>query len=412
MKKFSVLLVVAMMLLTALSGCTSGTGTGGKTVDAQLGPIYDDYSDMTDEQLYELAQKEGGQINIYATSSKMLKEEEPFETLYPGLDVVVTDLDQDEVLQKAVTEHKTGNITGDVLQAKDVNGDVFYNYYEEGIVETFYPKDLCAYIDEDLLKYGYPLYAGEAFWFYNTEAFPDGSPLTNWWQLLETNADGTQKFIIYTKEIGQETSYLSLFASFIVNSDQMAAAYKEEYGKDLEYTYDASAFDFEAPKNNAGVEFLWRFTQLKMTFIGDGDELVLAVNNGKSTEHPTVALCSAGKLENRDKSGYAIAWCTNLKPYTGLKYCEYLYVVKGCDNPAGARLFIRYITGSGDDGSGLKPFTKVGNWPVRSDVKDKKNEITLDEAGAIDADLKSIYDQFIDTQDMWNYWLDKNPNMK
>ena len=81
---------------------------------------------MTDEELYELALKEDTAINVYATSSKMLKAEEPFEEMYPGLDLIVSDLDTDEVLNKAQIENDTGNITADVLQTKDVNGSVFY----------------------------------------------------------------------------------------------------------------------------------------------------------------------------------------------------------------------------------------------------------------------------------------------
>ena len=47
------------------------------------GPIYDEWSDMTDEQLYELAKAEKGELTVYATSSKMLKAEKGFEELYP-----------------------------------------------------------------------------------------------------------------------------------------------------------------------------------------------------------------------------------------------------------------------------------------------------------------------------------------
>ena len=80
-----------------------------------------------------------------------------------GLDIVVSDLDSDEVLSKAQIEHDTGNITADVLQTKDVNGSVFYEWYNQGILEPFYPRDICAHIDEGNLKYSYPLYASQAF---------------------------------------------------------------------------------------------------------------------------------------------------------------------------------------------------------------------------------------------------------
>ena len=377
------------------------------------GPIYDDWSKMTDEELYEQALeelKDGSSINVYATSSKMLKDKETFEEAFPGLTVEIMDLDSDEVMQKCVLEADSGNVKGDVLQVKDVNGQVFFEYYEDGYIAPFYPEDICAHISEDLLRYGYPLYASQSFWYYNTEAFPENQPIDSWWQIVERNDDGSQKYRLFAKEIGSETAYLSLFASFIVNAEQMEANYKEVYGEDLEYTYDASGFDFDVPENNAGVEYLWRFSQMKITFIGDGDELVEAVHNS-TADDPALALASAGKISNRDDSGYNIAWLV-LDPYNGLQNIEYMYVVNNCKHPAGARLFIRYVTGGADgESGGFKPFQKEGNWPVRDDVKDKKNEMTLVELNAKEPDLAAIYNVFLDTQDMWIYWLSLNPNI-
>lgn len=381
-----------------------------ETDENYYGPYYDEWSDMTDEELYEMAKTQDTTITVYATSSKMLKAEEPFEEMYPELDLVVADLDSDEVLSKAQIENETNNITADVLQTKDVNGAVFHEYYSNGVIEPFYPRDICAHIAEENLKYSYPLYSSQAFWYYNTEAFPDGQPIKSWWEIIEKDDAGNQRFALYAKEIGQETAYLSLFASFINNADEMAQSYKDTYGKDLEYTYDASSFAFEVPENNAGVEYLWRFTQAKMTFIGDGDELVLAVHNS-TKDRPALALASAGKIENRDESGYNIAWCINLSPYTALLNTESMFVVKGTDSPAGARLFIRYITGGADcQSGGLKPFTKMGNWPLRDDFVDEKNPAKLSELGARANDLVSIYDIYPDVQDMWLYWLSQSPN--
>ena len=380
---------------------------------AFFGPIYDEWSDLTDEELYQMALEEvadGSEINIYATSSKMLKAEEKFEEAYPGLNLTIMDLDQDEVLEKCVLEANSGNIYGDVLQAKDVNGDVFFNYYEEGYMSAFYPRDISEKIDPMLLRYGYPLYASQSFWYYNTEAFPNGQPVSSWWQIIEKNEDGSQKYRLFTKEIGTETAYLSLFASFIVNADQMEKAYEDLYGEPLEYTYDGSGFDFDVPENNAGVEYMWRFSQMKMTFIGDGDELVLAVHNS-TADDPALALASGGKIGNRDESGYNIAWLTNLTPYTGLENCEYMYVVNNCKHPAAARLFIRWITGGVDgESGGLKPFSKEGNWPVRDDVDGDWNPVSLADSGAVGGDLAAINDVFLDTQDLWIYWLSISPN--
>ena len=428
MKKFFALLLSLSMVLSLAAcgskGNSNDSQTDGETAsdlhlgydintgENHYGPYYDEWSDKTDEELFEEALKEDTTINVYATSSKMMKVEEGFEAAYPGLDLVVSDLKTDEVLSKAKIEHDTGNITADVLQTKDVNGNVFHEWYNQDILEPYYPKDICSHIDEGYLKYGYPLYASQSMWYYNTKAFPDGQPIHSWWEIIEKNEDGTQKYRLFTKEIGQESAYLSLFASFINNADEMAQSYKDTYGKDLEYTYDASSFDFEVPENNAGVEYLWRFSQAKMTFISDGDELVLAVHNS-TAEDPALCLASAGKIGNRDESGYDIAWCLNMEPYTALLNLECLFIAKGTNSPAGARLFIRYVTGGADGKSeGMKPFKKEGNWPIRDDVEDKKNPAELTELGARANDLSAIYDIYLDVQEMWTYWLSQNLKMK
>ena len=428
MKKFFALLLSLSMVLSLAAcgskGNSNDSQTDGETAsdlhlgydintgENHYGPYYDEWSDKTDEELFEEALKEDTTINVYATSSKMMKVEEGFEAAYPGLDLVVSDLKTDEVLSKAKIEHDTGNITDDVLQTKDVNGNEFHEWYNQDILEPYYTKDICSHIDEGYLKYGYPLYASQSMWYYNTKAFPDGQPIHSWWEIIEKNEDGTQKYRLFTKEIGQESAYLSLFASFINNADEMAQSYKDTYGKDLEYTYDASSFDFEVPENNAGVEYLWRFSQAKMTFISDGDELVLAVHNS-TAEDPALCLASAGKIGNRDESGYDIAWCLNLEPYTALLNLECLFIAKGTNSPAGARLFIRYVTGGADGKSeGMKPFKKEGNWPIRDDVEDKKNPAELTELGARANDLSAIYDIYLDVQEMWTYWLSQNLKMK
>ncbi|MCD8124745.1 MAG: extracellular solute-binding protein [Lachnospiraceae bacterium] len=412
MKKKILALALVLVMVAGLAACGSGSDSSD-TTDTTAGENGSEaaeesggheYDSLSDEELYELALEEGGEITVYATTSKMLKAEEDFEAAYEGLDVTIMDLDQDEVLQKAQLEADSGNIYGDVLQAKDTNGSVYYEYFEDGILDEYFPEDICEYIEDDLLTYGYPLYTGAVTWYYNTEAYPDEQPVSSWWEIIETDEDGNQKYRLFTKEIGTESTYLALLTSFIVNADEMEQAYKDVYGEDLEYTYDDSAFDFEVPENNAGVEFLWRLSQCEMTFIGDGDELVAAVNNS-TADDPALALASAGKITNVEESGYNIAWLQNLTPYTSMYNTENLYVVSDCPHPAGARLFIRWITGGTDaESGGLEYFKKEGNWPVRSDVEDTWNPVTIEELGCIAPDLESIYENYAYAQNMWTYW--------
>ena len=83
-----------------------------------------------------------------------------------------------------------------------------------------------------------------------------------------------------------------------------------------------------------------------------------------------------------------------------------MYLVSGTNKPAGARLFIRWVTGGADGASGgLKTFMKEGNWSVRSDVTNDKNPVaTVEECGAIAPNISAIYENFYDVLDMWTKW--------
>ena len=124
-------------------------------------------------------------------------------------------------------------------------------------------------------------------------------------------------------------------------------------------------------------------SQMTITPLADGDAVVEAVH--ESVNGPTLGLCSASKLDNSKQSmgesGMDIAWVTGLQPYTAQDAAAYSYVVSGCDNPAGARLFIKFMMGGDDGQSGCyNVFDKLGHWSVRDDVTYKKSGITYEEA--------------------------------
>ncbi|HBR01433.1 MAG TPA: hypothetical protein DD738_02350, partial [Ruminiclostridium sp.] len=215
---------------------------------------------------------------------------------------------------------------------------------------------------------------------------------------------------IVCEDLSADPTYLTFYANMILNADKMEEAYKAKYGKPIEYTYNAGKTP-NIPERNAGYEFLYRLSQLKLTFIGDGDEIVEAVN-ASDKKSPRLGFCSAGKITNREENGYTIEWIKDLLPYPNVQNCNYLYVVTGCDNPAGARLFIRYLIGEADgQGKGFEPFTKQGNWSIRDDYTNPNNPFSVEESGAVPSNMKGVYDIFLDVQDFWVYWLNQNPNM-
>jgi len=370
-------------------------------------PTDDKYNSMTAAQLLEQAKKEDKTIVVYCTTSKLTKVAEAFMKEYPDLKVEVSDLDAGESITKVVTEVDAGKVLCDVVQDSDSRGDITFNYYGK-YLDAYLPKDICSKIDPSLMTYGMPYYSSISYWFYNTAAFPDKSPVNNWWDIVETDAGGKQKYDLYCKEPGSEVTYLALYSNFVAHPEELAKAYKTKYGKDIEYTYDAKALGFEA--NNAGYEFLYRLSQLKCTFISDGDEIIKAVANS-TKEKPALGLASAGKITNRDDNKMAIAWVTDLAPYVSTLNTSYIYTVPKSNSPAGARLFIRYMMG-GDDGQGdgYKAVLKEGSWSVRSDTKNKKNPFELKDSHTISSDLTAVYDNYLNVSDFWTYWHNKSAN--
>lgn len=391
MKKLGAL-VIAMLLLFSVS--------------AVLAEI--DWEHATEEELYEMAKKEGGDINIYSISSRMQKVAEKFNKAYPGLNAIAYDLKQDEAIAKIKIEAETNNVNADVLQCKDTAGEIFYDFYPLGYITLYYPTDIVEQIsNKPLLDYGFPFYASLNFWYYNTAMFPDAQPVNSWWDIIEQDENGKQRFMLITKEIGTEDTYLALFSSFVINADLMKEDYLAKYGKPIEFTYDPNVFGTEP--ENYGWEYIYRFTQMKMTFISDGDEVVEAV---AKAQEPTLGFCSAGKITNRDENNWPVEWVTHLTPYTAVQNCNYLYVISGTDNPAGGRLFIRFLLGGQNaDSGGFEPFTKTGNWSIRDDYVNPNNPFSIAESGAIVPDIKAVYDIILDVKDFWTYNLSKSPNM-
>ncbi len=435
MKK-TVAILLSVLLLASLAACSSSsssTGTAAEQVQPDEAPktgveaidtVGDDgidWNHMSTEELYEMAKAEGGTITIYSTSSDADTARKYIRDVYPDLNFEYISCDTNTVKDKIEMESESGNVMADVLLVKDASGEIYNELVLWNIVNVYYPADICEHIDPNLLRFGLPLYSTFNPWFYNTKMFPDGVPIESWWDIVEgyneetqsyKGADGksTQKWTIYSKDI-TSPSYAALWAQLIIDSDALAEQYKAQYGKDLAITYTSHLKNtpgvMELPENNAGVELFWRFSQMLITPLADGDAVVEAVHN--SVNGPTLGLCSASKLDNSKQAmgenGFDIAWVTGLKPYTAQNSCGYSYVVSGCDNPAGARLFINFMMGGADGKSGCyKVFDKLGHWSVRDDVVYEKSGIKFEDVGLTAPNYELVYANYPNVKTYWSLW--------
>jgi len=432
-KAFAVLLAVLMlgtMFACAGSGTTQNTPaanpeptvvTGADAIDT-VGSDGIDWNHMTQQELYEMAKAEGGVIKIYSTTADGNTAKKKIAKDFPDLEFEYVSCDTDTIKGKIEFEWESGNEGADLMLVKDSSGEIFNDLVQPGIVSLYYPAEICSHIDDELLKYGMPLYSTFNPWFYNTRLYPDGCPIKSWWDIVEgynedtqsfTNAAGenTQKWVIFTKDI-KAPSYAALWAQLIIDGDALAEQYKTQYGKDLTITYTDKLLNNGYrffPENNAGVELFWRFTQMKTTELDGGDSVVEAVD--KSINGPTLGLCSASKIDNSKvvmgENGMDIAWVTGLSPYTAQNAASYVYVTSYSDNPAGARLFINYLLGGEDGNSGCYTvFDKRGHWSVRDDVEYKESGVDIASVGLKAPDFAEVYDYYMSIQSYWDTWTD------
>ena len=433
MKKILAVLAALCMIL-GLTACGGGTNdstaatkddgpgkviTGREAIDV-IGEDGIDWNHMSMDELYEMAKKEGGTITIYATTADADTARKYIRDKYPDLKFEYISCDTNTVMPKIEMEAQSGTPMADVLMVKDASGEVYNEYVQWDLVKIFYPADVCAHMTDEMIRFGLPTYSTFNPWFYNTRMY-DKVPITSWWDIVEGYNEDTQSFkdasgkntqywTIFSKDI-TAPSYAALWAQLISDSDKMAEQYKKQYGKDLVYTYHSHLKNtpgvMELPENNAGVELFWRFSQMTITPLADGDAVVEAVHD--SVNGPTLGLCSASKLDNskqcQGEGGMDIAWVTGLEPYTAQDAAAYSYVVSGCDNPAGARLYIKFLMGGDDGKSGCYTvFDKLGHWSARDDVEYKKSGITYDEVNPTAPDYENIYKNYPNVKAYWNLW--------
>ncbi len=398
MKKIIALVLSLALCLTAVSALAFEIGD--KVVVAD--PAWDN---MNDAELYELAKQEGGTITVYSQTSTIGKAIEAFQQDFPGLNVEFYELGAAGQIEKVQIEADAGNVVGDVLLMDDGLGASYCELYEGGYIQAFYPADIVAHMDQSVLGAGLAAYDALNIWYYNTDQFPDGAPIKTWWDVFERNENGEQKYLLYMPSI-TANAQLAVFSNLVSYSDQLAKAYEDEFGKPLEYTYDATVVP--VPENNAAYEYLYRLAQMKIGFIKDGDDIVQAVGQA-----PDICLgfCTANKLDKAIKNSWPCAWVTKLEPYASMHNPKYLYMTAKTDNPIGSRLMIRYLMG-GDTGSNgaMDAFYRLGTWFFRDDVTDTANEIAINDIQTVPQNSQVIYDTYLDVRDFWTYWSDHFAN--
>ncbi|WP_455582030.1 hypothetical protein [Dysosmobacter sp.] len=343
----------------------------------------------TDEELYQKAIEEGGTVTLYSISSRCTKIADAFMAKYPELECIPFDISTNELLEKVTREYDAGSPTADVVHIKDQDGSMYKEYVQEGKFYNYQPADIFAHIAPEHTATATPLYIELTQLFYNTEAYPDGSPITNLWQLTEPEWKGK----IMMQNPLDNLSWGSWITGFCVGEepDRLAQAYQDLYGEELVLSEGCE---------NAGYEFLKRLHANAPIYTASSDEIAESVGTPGQT-NPPVGFCASSKLRKAEENGWVFA-PVNLEPDTGIPAVNTLYVVEGTPHPAAAKLLIRFMMGGVDgDLSGYKPFNTLGGWPVRDDIEPAEGSTPYSEINVAPFDADEIYVNYNTVRDFW-----------
>ena len=345
------------------------------------------------EELYQKAlETAGGEIHIYTVSGRMENVKETFEEDYPGLTLVVHDMNINELLEKFSREYEAGIHTADVIHVKEQTGQILKEYVETGMMHNYQPEDIFGDVDEKYLQLT-PMYFEADWWYFNSEQYAE-SPIDSWWDLTREEWNGKFMIVDPLTDVG----YMALLTTIVENADLMEESYKEEFGEDIVLAED---------EPDAGYAFLKRFAQNNPILETSSNNIVKAVGAAGQADAP-LGYAVSSKIRERDQQGYLLGIDPeNFSPANGIYGMNVVEIADQAPNPDGAKLLVRYLTGDADGTArGFEPYNTLGGWSVRSNVPKVEGNIDFEDYTAFSQDFDYTYSHLNEVQE---YWISVQP---
>ena len=318
---------------------------------------------MTPAELLPLAQAEGS-VTVYAFTSRIAAVEAAFEAAYPGIDMISHDMSSTEQITRIKAEASAGIASVDVVYISDAPV-VFTELLGPGLVTRYVPPRVDSLLDDNEKT---PLLAqrlSTKVLMYNEEANPDGSPVSNLWEL--TTADWTGRVIMVDPL--QRGDYLDLMTEIVLRSDEMATAYEAEFGQ---------AITLDEGIENAGQQFIVDLFENDLILVSSTDDVNSAVG-ALGQDKPPVGFTSYSDRRDNEDEGWALQVANDVTPANGIIFPAVLAVSSTATHPAAARLVIDFLMGDDSDtgGAGFKPFYVAGDYATRSDIASHPDAVPL-----------------------------------
>ncbi|MBO7747286.1 extracellular solute-binding protein [Paenibacillus sp. MWE-103] len=358
----------------AANGGASGNAAAGSAGAAEDSP----------DALYAKA-KEEGKVIVYSTSGRANDAAETFMKQYPGVKVEVSKVKSDEMMDKVMKEQDAGQFNPDVIITKEVSGAVEEEMVKPGRYVKYLPADIAPKVDEPYRTQaeGYADYVEFRTIFYNASHYAQ-APVTNWWDLTTPQFKGK----VYTADPLSSPAFMDLFTTMVNNSDDMAAAYKEKFGKDIELH----------GTENAGYEYIRELFDNGLIVLKGSDDVLDAIGKADSD---AVGLAVSGDVSKNEENGWTIQPIYDIKPKTAVPDSGYFFLANKAPHEAAGKLFLRWMMGETDGkGAGLDPFNEVGSWVPRSDVQ-TKNDRPYEQLNLWAFDGEALYNAAPKVRDFW-----------
>lgn len=240
-----------------------------------------------------------------------------------------------EQRERVMRESDAGNIQVDVILYED-GPTLFNELIPRGYVEPYTPETMRGVINEQFLDPVNFRLQPRVFG-YNPEVYPDGSPVTNIWQLTEEEWNGR----VFLRDPLETPATLSFFATIVENSDMMADAYRDYYGREIELR-----------EEDAGWEFIRRFFENDPAVTGSDDDVAEAIG-ASGQENPPVGLYTYTKHRDIEERNLSLAVALEMEPFVGYALDNWALVVSDGPNPNAARLFVEFLLQEGGVGPWL-----------------------------------------------------------
>ena len=331
------------------------------------------------EELVRRAMEEGA-VNWATSGSRGPEAAAEFEALYPGISVNILNIGSGDVLERFPREHAAGIREIDVIRMADSEGVIYREFLANGLFHNYFPYDIVPHVyDPSFLRTGMPSYVSLNIIYYNYTMFPEGSPISSWWDL--TLPEWYGRIIAQNPIVNPR--YLSQFTTFLLYADEFAAEYERIFGRPIELSPNAPT---------AAHEWAIRFFANDPIWDSSGSSMNRTIGSPSQTQ-VFLGWGSSSGIRRNYEEGLHLAFA-NMTPALSQPNMNYVFIADGAPNPHAAMLLARYLVGGQGETLGLGTVDRnlEGSWLTRRDIPRHPNApAALDELTLFVHDGEFVY---------------------